>query len=94
VDINSTEHIQTNVHARAGWNFLVHKSIDVHIIHLLCEYQLIWAFNEWFMGGLVLANQTQMHVKMDNFDHIDQLSVSIFIYNINIKEIQWRAIKL
>jgi hypothetical protein len=35
-----------------------------------------------------------VRVKTYSFDQVDQLSVSISTYNINIKEIQWRAIKL
>jgi hypothetical protein len=31
---------------------------------------------------------------MDNFDHIDQLNVSISTYDINIKQIQWRTMNL
>ena len=35
-----------------------------------------------------------MRVQMDNFDHIDQLSVSISTYDTNIKQIQWKTKKL
>jgi hypothetical protein len=35
-----------------------------------------------------------MRVQMDNFDLIDHLSVVISIYNINIKQIKWRKVKL
>jgi hypothetical protein len=54
--------IQAHVHARAGWHFSVYQSIDVHIIYLCCEYQLIWTYNEWFIGVFVLTNQIQAHV--------------------------------
>jgi hypothetical protein len=53
---------QSNSSARAGWDFSVYQSIDVHIIYLCCEYQLIWTYNEWFIGGFVLTNQIQAHV--------------------------------
>ena len=35
-----------------------------------------------------------MRVEMDNFDQIDQLSVSISTYDTNIKQIQWKTKKL
>jgi hypothetical protein len=35
-----------------------------------------------------------MREEMVNFDNIDGLSVSIFTYDINIKQIHWRTMKL
>jgi hypothetical protein len=77
--------------------FSVYWPIDVHIIYLCCEYQLIWSQNEWFIGLLVLANAIQVHVHAradGQVDPIDQLSVSIYTFNINIKQIQWKTMKL
>jgi hypothetical protein len=34
-----------------------------------------------------------MHMQMDNFDPIDQLGVSIYTFDINIKQIQWKTMK-
>jgi hypothetical protein len=36
--------------------------IDVYTNYLCYEYQLIWTLNEWFIGGLALANQIQTHM--------------------------------
>jgi hypothetical protein len=58
----SANQFQAHVHTRAGWYFLVYQSIDVHIIYLCCEYQLIWTYNELFIGVFVLTNQIQAHV--------------------------------
>jgi hypothetical protein len=47
----------TYVHAHPCWHFLVYKSIDIHIIYLCCEYELIWTYNDWFIGvSVLLAN--------------------------------------
>jgi hypothetical protein len=35
-----------------------------------------------------------MGVQMDNFDPMDQLSVSIYTFYIHIKQIQWKTMKL
>ena len=43
-------------HMRYGV-FLIYQAIDVYIHYQYCEYQLIWTLNEWFIGGLILANQ-------------------------------------
>jgi hypothetical protein len=56
---------QSNSSTRAfacGLAFSVCQSIDDHIIYLCYEYQLIWTYNEWFIGISILANQIQAHV--------------------------------
>jgi hypothetical protein len=72
------------------WN----QSIDGHIIYLCFAYQLIWSYNEWFIGVLVLANQIQAHAHPGCKFWPHRLIVSISTYDINIKQIQWRKIQL
>jgi hypothetical protein len=88
--------IQAHVHTRAGMHFSVYQSIDGHIIYLCCEYTLIWSYNKWLIGFLVLANQIQPHaqVRADGQLRPHRLIVSISSYDINIKQIQWRTMKL
>ena len=55
---------QSNSSARAcacGWNFFTCQSLDVHTNYQCCKYKLIWSYNEWFIGLLVLANQIKAH---------------------------------
>ena len=55
---------QSNSSTRAcacGLAFLIHQSLDVDTIYQCCKYQLIWPYNEWFIGLLVLTNQIKAH---------------------------------
>ena len=68
VDFNSFELLMNDLlafkyqpikikHMRNGVFFLIYQAIDVYTHYQCCEYQLIWTLNEWFIGGLILANQ-------------------------------------
>jgi hypothetical protein len=56
---------QSNSSARAcacGLAFFGISIYRCYIIYLCCEYQLIWTYNELFIGVFVLTNQIQAHV--------------------------------
>lgn len=69
------------MHVHAYWQCLLHQSLDIYVIYLILLFIRV-------TDVFIISNQNEAHVQVrayGDFNHANQLRVSIYTYDINLQ---------